>query len=265
MGRCFSLRRGRPPRAPSFASSCSRTVMGLSNAGQRQVLVLRVDRVPPVLRVPLGDGRVRLHLLEDVPPADAGVVRAEADLAHLRAVRDDAHLGAAEVVVEEILEPHPGDEEHAPLVVSASSSPACAAPVWLRNCLSSVRSVEARRAPSRAGSGGGALAATCASVHARPAACVEDRREVARGCPPRRGSRAAGPSACVRLLTKSTVPMPQFGWQPQLSWPQSLSGPSSRSTTLPNGRERREREPVAVAGSVTPVCRATSCARWLSV
>jgi hypothetical protein len=36
--------------------------------------------------------------------ADAGVVGAEGDFAFLRAVRDDAHLGAAEVAVEQVLE-----------------------------------------------------------------------------------------------------------------------------------------------------------------
>src|SRR6185312_10189204 len=85
--------------------------------GQGEVLVLGVDGVAAVGAVPLGDGGVGLHLLEDVPPAGAGVVGAEADLPELGAVGDDAHLGAAEVVVEEVLEPHAGDEEGAPLVV----------------------------------------------------------------------------------------------------------------------------------------------------
>ena len=73
-----------------------------------------------------------------------------------------------------------------------------------------------------------------------------------------------GTLCLVRLLTKSTVPMPQLGWQPQLSWPQSLSGPSSRSTTLPKGASA-ESGNQSRSGSVTPVCRATSRARWLSV
>jgi hypothetical protein len=66
-----------------------------------------------------------LHLLDDVPPADAGVVGAEADLPHLRAVRDDAHLGAAEVVVVEILEPHPATKSarHSNSPASLSNSP----------------------------------------------------------------------------------------------------------------------------------------------
>ena len=60
-----------------------------------------------------------MHLLDDVAPAHAGVVGAEADLALLRGVGDDALLGAAEVVVEEVLEPHAGDEEEVPAVGAA--------------------------------------------------------------------------------------------------------------------------------------------------
>src|ERR1700679_410196 len=72
-----------------------------------------------MLLVPLGEGGGHVHLLDDVAPAYAGVVGAEADLALLRGVRDDALLGAAEVVVEEILEPHAGDEEEVPTVAAA--------------------------------------------------------------------------------------------------------------------------------------------------
>ena len=72
-----------------------------------------------MLLVPLGEGGGHVHLLDDVAPAHAGVVGAEADLAFLRGVGDDALLGAAEVVVEEILEPHAGDEEEVPAIVAA--------------------------------------------------------------------------------------------------------------------------------------------------
>src|SRR5688572_22712787 len=72
-----------------------------------------------VFLVPLCDGRVLVHVLDDVTPADAGVVCTERDLAFLRAVRDDAHLGAAEVVVEKILEPHTCDEQEVPRVLTA--------------------------------------------------------------------------------------------------------------------------------------------------
>src|SRR3954454_7871098 len=58
---------------------------------QRQVLVLRIDCVPAAGLVPLRDGRGLLHLLDDLPEADAGVVRAERDFPHLRTVRNDAH------------------------------------------------------------------------------------------------------------------------------------------------------------------------------
>src|SRR4028118_2351083 len=75
--------------------------------------------MPPVLFVPLGNRRVLVHLLDDVAPTYPRVIGAETDLALLRAVRDDAHLRAAEVVVEQVLEPHAGDEEEIPAVVAA--------------------------------------------------------------------------------------------------------------------------------------------------
>ena len=60
-----------------------------------------------------------MHLLDDVAPADSGVVGAERDLPFLRRIRNDAALGAPEVVVEEVLEPHPRDEEEVPAVAAA--------------------------------------------------------------------------------------------------------------------------------------------------
>jgi len=77
------------------------------------------DLVTAMLLVPLGEGSGHVHLLDDVAPPYAGVVGAEADLAFLRGVGDDALLGAAEVVVEEVLEPHSGDEEEVPAVAAA--------------------------------------------------------------------------------------------------------------------------------------------------
>src|SRR5256714_13940912 len=76
------------------------------------------DLVAAVILVPFGEGGRHVHLLDDLAPADAGVVGAEGNLALLRRVRDDAHLGAAEVVVEEILEPHAGDEQEVPAIGS---------------------------------------------------------------------------------------------------------------------------------------------------
>src|SRR5437870_7557 len=77
------------------------------------------DLVAAVLVVPLGERRRHVHLLDDVAPADAGVVRAEGNLALLRGIGNDAHLGATEVVVEQILEPHARDEEEVPAVRTA--------------------------------------------------------------------------------------------------------------------------------------------------
>src|SRR5205085_4176959 len=77
------------------------------------------DLVASMLLVPLGEGGGHVHLLDDVAPAHARVVRAEADLAFLRRVRDDALLGAAEIVVPQVLEPHAGDEQEVPAVLAA--------------------------------------------------------------------------------------------------------------------------------------------------
>src|ERR1700723_2799945 len=61
------------------------------------------DFVPAMLLVPFGEGRGHVHFFDDVAPAHAGVVSAEGNLAFLGGVRNDALLGAAEVVVEEVL------------------------------------------------------------------------------------------------------------------------------------------------------------------
>src|SRR5262249_10869891 len=83
----------------------------------------------PLSLVPLGEGRGLEHLFDDLSPAHAGVVRAEGNLSHLSGVRDDAHLGAPEVVVEEILKPHPADEEDAPVMAPFLREPELAAGV----------------------------------------------------------------------------------------------------------------------------------------
>src|SRR5262249_35102750 len=82
-------------------------------------VIVGEDLMAAMLLVPFGDGRVLVHVLDDVAPADAGVVGAETDLALLGAVRDDAHLGAAEVVIEEVLETHARDEQEVPAVFAA--------------------------------------------------------------------------------------------------------------------------------------------------
>src|SRR5437899_7859918 len=80
------------------------------------LLALGVNLVFAVGLVPLGDRRILVHVFDDLAPADAGVVRAEGNFALLRGVGNDAHLRAAEVVVEQILEPHPCDEQEVPRV-----------------------------------------------------------------------------------------------------------------------------------------------------
>ncbi len=83
------------------------------------LLAARKDLVPAVLLVPLGQSRGHVHFLNNVAPAHARVVSAEADLAFLRGVGNDALLGAPEVVIEQILEPHAGDEQEVPAVGAA--------------------------------------------------------------------------------------------------------------------------------------------------
>ena len=90
-----------------------------STSLEAHLLAAGEDLVTAVLLVPLGERGGHVHLLDDVAPAHAGVVRAEGDLAFLRGVGDDALLGAAEVVVEQVLEPHAGDEQEVPAVAAA--------------------------------------------------------------------------------------------------------------------------------------------------
>src|SRR2546423_2470984 len=83
------------------------------------LLTLGVDFMLAVRLVPLGDGRILVHVLNDFAPAYAGVIGAEGDFALLRRIRNDAHFGAAEIVIEKILEPHAGDEEEVPWILAA--------------------------------------------------------------------------------------------------------------------------------------------------
>ena len=92
---------------------------GMAHLGHAHLLAAGEDLMAAVLLIPLGEGGRHVHLLDDVAPSHAGVVGAEADLAFLRGVGDDALLGAAEVVVEQVLEPHAGDEEEVPAVLAA--------------------------------------------------------------------------------------------------------------------------------------------------
>ena len=91
------------------------------------------DLVTALIFVPLSDGRILVHVLDDVAPADAGVICTEADLAFLCAIGDDAHFGAAAVaglsqhwrlynarhLVEEVLKPHSGDKQEIPRILTA--------------------------------------------------------------------------------------------------------------------------------------------------
>src|SRR5882757_3865075 len=70
-----------------------------------------------MLFIPLGERGRHVHLLDDVPPSHARVVSAERDLAFLRRVRNNALLRPPEVVVEQILEPHPRDKQEVPPVL----------------------------------------------------------------------------------------------------------------------------------------------------
>src|SRR6266705_7045818 len=72
--------------------------------------------MPPILFVPLGQSRSHMHLLDDLTPANTGVVCTERDLTFLSRVRDDALLGAAEVIVEQVLKPHSCYEQKVPPV-----------------------------------------------------------------------------------------------------------------------------------------------------
>src|SRR6185312_6934297 len=89
------------------------------NRLQSHLLATRENFMTSVFLVPLGQRRRHVHLFDDVPPADARVVRAERDLALLRRVGNDALLRAAEIVVKQILEPHPSDEQEVPAVLAA--------------------------------------------------------------------------------------------------------------------------------------------------
>src|SRR5262245_19437226 len=74
--------------------------------------------VTAALFVPLRQRRRHMHLLNDVPRTDAGVIGTERNLALLRRVRNDATFRSAEIVVEEILKPHAGDEQEVPAIAA---------------------------------------------------------------------------------------------------------------------------------------------------
>ena len=63
-------------------------------------LPARVDPVLTVFFVPFGNAGGLVHIFDDLSPADSGVIGAEGNLAQLGRIRNDAHLGSPEVVVE---------------------------------------------------------------------------------------------------------------------------------------------------------------------
>ena len=86
---------------------------------ENDLLAAGKDFMTAVLLIPLGERCGHVHFLDDIAPAHAGVIGAEADLALLRGVRNDALLGAAEVIVIQVLEPHTGDKQEVPAVLAA--------------------------------------------------------------------------------------------------------------------------------------------------
>src|SRR5580700_1249664 len=116
---------GRGHRNVVFQVANARGVFGIN--AERVLVALQIDLlafgedvVLAVFLVPLGDGRVLVHVLDDFAPAHAGVVRAEGNLTLLRGVGNDAHFGAAEIVIEKVLEPHAGDKQEVPRIFLAA-------------------------------------------------------------------------------------------------------------------------------------------------
>src|SRR5262245_54137327 len=87
--------------------------------GERRLLAARENLVAAMFFIPPGQCRRHMHLLDNLAPADARVVSAERDLAFLSAVRDDAHLGAPKVVIEQVLKPHSRDKQEVPPVFAS--------------------------------------------------------------------------------------------------------------------------------------------------
>ena len=67
---------------------------------ERDLFAAGENLVTPVLFIPFRNRGVLVHVFNDIAPTDAGIVGAETDFAFLRAVRNDAHFSATEVVVE---------------------------------------------------------------------------------------------------------------------------------------------------------------------
>src|SRR5580765_2726227 len=74
------------------------------------------DLVPAMFFIPLGNGRILVHVLNYIPPTDTRVVSTKANLALLSTIGNNALLGATEVVIEQILKPHAGDKQEIPTI-----------------------------------------------------------------------------------------------------------------------------------------------------
>src|SRR5262245_2629784 len=85
---------------------------------ERDLLAASENLVAATLLVPLGERRRHVHLLDNLTPSDARIVCAEGNFTLLRAVRDDAHLGAPKVVIEQVLKPHSRDKQEIPAVLA---------------------------------------------------------------------------------------------------------------------------------------------------
>src|SRR5215471_2298685 len=78
--------------------------------------------VPSVLLIPPGQRGGHMHLLNDVPPSYTGIVSAKRDFPFLRSVRNNALLGPAKIVIEQVLEPHARHEQQVPAVAAAAEN-----------------------------------------------------------------------------------------------------------------------------------------------
>ena len=87
--------------------------------GKRNFFAASKDLMSSILFIPFCHCGVLVHVFNDISPADASVISAETNLAFLSAIRDDAHLSAAEIVVEQILKPHPRNEKKIPAIRAA--------------------------------------------------------------------------------------------------------------------------------------------------
>src|SRR5581483_700492 len=89
------------------------------SAAQSNAVAARENFVTTFLFVPLGQRGRHVHFLNDVAPAYTCVVRAERYFAFLRGVRNDALFSAAEVIIQQILEPHSRAEQEVPAIRAA--------------------------------------------------------------------------------------------------------------------------------------------------